>query len=173
MNILHELLHKTLCQASFILKIHLIPLFSLMTYLKKSKAKCCKTWGMWFKSQSYEPVWSHTPAIPAKAKSDLWVQGQPGLFRVRLSRTNKNILHFPPLGSYSMSLLTTLFWTKKLLVLVIIILKIFPCIDKLGTRSSQGSSCLQHLPLSLATKLTKPPLKFLVPRTAPGFNKYS
>lgn len=150
-NILHELLHKTLCQASFILKISLIPLFSLMTYLKKSKAKCYKTRGMWLKRQSYEPVWSHTPAIPAKAKSDPWVQGQPGLLRVRLSRTSKN---FSPLGSYSTSLLTILFWTQKLLVLVIIILKVFSCIDKLGTQSSQGSSCLQHLPLSLLHKKT-------------------
>lgn len=33
-----------LCQIPFILKIHIIILFGLVTYLQKSKAKCSKTW---------------------------------------------------------------------------------------------------------------------------------
>lgn len=143
-----------------------------LTYIDKSEGKYCKTWGMWRLGPilGSELVWSeHTSAIPAEAKSDPWVQGHPGLLRDRLSQTNKNILHFPPLGLYSISLLISLFWTLKILVLVIRILKVFPCIDNLGIHPSQGSSCLQHPPLSLAAKLTKPLPKCLVPWAAPCF----
>lgn len=97
-------------------------------------------------------------------------------FKANLSQAVPNKQKHPTLFSpWLIQHITTyhLVWTQKFLVLEIIILKIFPCIDKLGTQNSQGSTCLQHLPLSLAAKLTKPPLKFLVPRAAPGFHKYS